>query len=396
MAMKKTAVLEPSRADDLLRSNARILHGDHSLSSRRFDSSVSPGVRHHHAEPADRKLTGPVVIGVRGPSRSGKTALCERLITALSSYGLRTGWVKRTHHLVDSPGKASDRVWKTGPAATALRASDRLQVTLPPGSTCPDDIIKSMPADLDVVLVETHERVDYPTILSDLLDAAAEEKVIGRWSLFSEDASVVATLPHVLSQLPADHALDRALRAAIQLHGGHGCAGLILGTRLAMTGAAALGIDVPDREKRLIVVSETERCAVDGIQAVTGCRPGKRTLRLLDYGKLAATFLDERSGRAVRVATRGDLRERVGATGTDRYAIQRAAYASWPAADLFTVKEVSFALSPYDRPGPPVERVICVTCAEEVADGRHIEAGSGPQCRPCWAAAFMESKGTGS
>ena len=29
--------------------------------------------------------------------------------------------------------------------------------------------------------------------------------------------------------------------------------------------------------------------------------PGKRTLRLLDYGKLAATFLDEHSGRAVRM-----------------------------------------------------------------------------------------------
>lgn len=315
------------------------------------------------------------------------------MVAALAARGLRTGWVKRTHHLVDTPGKASDRVWQAGPAATALRASDRLQLTLPAGSESPRDIIAALPADLDVVLVETHEPVDYPAILSTLLTPSADEEVLGRWSLFGEDEAVAAVLPAVLERLPANRELDHALRAATKLHGGHGCAGLILGTRVAIAGAAALGIAVPDREKRLIVVSETERCAVDGIQAVTGCRPGKRTLRMLDYGKLAATFLDEKSGRAIRVSVRGDLRERVGATGPDRYEVQRQAYARWPASELFTVAEVPFSLSEFDRPGPPKARVRCIGCDEEVSDGRHVETDEGPRCRPCWATAYLDAKG---
>lgn len=338
-------------------------------------------------------LVGPAVVAVRGPSHSGKTAMCERLSTALGQQGLRVAWLKRTHHIVDVPGKASDRIWSAGVAATALRAEDRLVVTLPPGGASAAEMLAAVPIDVDVVLLETHQPEDYPTILSNLLEPGDGETVIGRWDFFAEDASVERTLPSILQQLPSDRELDHALRSALRLHGGQGCAGLVLGTRLALAGASALGIPVPDTQKRLIVVSETDRCAVDGIQAVTGCRPGKRTLRLLDYGKLAATFLDEHTGRAIRVATRGDLRERVGTAVDDRHAVQRAAYASWPVEDLFTIADVPMALSQYDRPGPPRSRVICTTCREEVSDGRHTETEIGPQCRPCGTALLAGNKG---
>ncbi len=348
---------------------------------------------HHSHMAVERPLTGPVVFAVRGPSRSGKTAMCERLIPALTSKGLRVAWLKRTHHELALPGKSSDRVWVSGPAATVVRAPDRLVVTLPAGSGNPEGLLSQIPGDVDVVLLETHEPVAYPTFLSDQLEDEADELVLGRWTCFQEDAAVDAAVTGILSRLPADRELDRAMRASLRLHGGHGCAGLVLGTRLALAGAGALGIEVPDTKKRLIVVSETDRCAVDGIQAVTGCRPGKRTLRVLDYGKLAAIFLDEHTGRSVRVAARGDLRERVGATGEGRHAIQRAAYASWPADELFTVREASFSLSQYDRPGPPRARVLCVTCGEEVSDGRHITTELGPQCRPCRAGLETRNEG---
>lgn len=338
-------------------------------------------------------LVGPAVIAVRGPSHSGKTAMCERLSAALGQQGLRVAWLKRTHHIVDVPGKASDRIWTAGVAATALRAEDRLVVTLPPGGHTAAEMLAAIPVDVDVVLLETHEPEDHPTILSNLLEATDDEVVVGRWDLFEEDAAVDCTLPTILGRVPSDRNLDQALRAALRLHGGHGCAGLILGTRLALAGASALGVPVPDTRKRLIVVSETDRCAVDGLQAVTGCRPGKRTLRLLDYGKLAATFLDEHTGRAVRVATRGDLRERVGASGEGRHEVQRAAYASWPDEDLFTIAEVQLALSQYDRPGPPRSRVMCSTCREEVSDGRHIDTEMGPQCRPCGTTLLAGTRG---
>jgi len=331
-------------------------------------------------------IAGPVVVAVRGPSRSGKTALCERLTRALGADGLKVAWVKRTHHPVDLPEKSSARVWQAGTGATLLHADDRVLITVPPRGREVHELVAALPGDIDLVLLETHEPEAVPTVLSTRLAPAPGEQVLGTWEFMAEDAAAARLLPVIRSLLPANPALDRAFRAALKLHGGHGCAGLVLGTRLALAGASTLGIEVPDTRKRLLVVAETDRCAVDGIQAVTGCRPGKRTLRLVDYGKLAATFYDEWAGVAVRVAARGDLRERVGARGEGRHAIQRLAYATWPIADLFTIAEVPFTLDQNDRPGPPRSRVICTGCGEEVSDGRHRDTEDGPRCRPCLSA----------
>src|SRR6266850_8144970 len=99
--------------------------------------------------------------------------------------------------------------------------------------------------------------------------------------------------------------LDEYLRDAEQAHG-HLCAGQVLGVRMAMLGLEKLGIDDPrgNREdrKRLITFVEIDRCATDAIGVVTGCRLGKRALKFRDWGKMAATFVDVQSGRAVRVA----------------------------------------------------------------------------------------------
>src|SRR5215468_12093434 len=97
--------------------------------------------------------------------------------------------------------------------------------------------------------------------------------------------------------------LDDYLREAEIAHG-HLCAGQILGVRLAMLGLEKLGIDDPrgkDR-KRLITFVEIDRCATDAIGVVTGCRLGKRALKFRDWGKMAATFVDLESGRALRIA----------------------------------------------------------------------------------------------
>src|SRR6516225_12201292 len=99
--------------------------------------------------------------------------------------------------------------------------------------------------------------------------------------------------------------LDEYLRDAEQAHG-HLCAGQVLGVRMAMLGLQKLGIDDPrgkDR-KRLVTFVEIDRCATDAISLVTGCRLGKRALKFRDWGKMAATFVDVQSGRAVRVAAR--------------------------------------------------------------------------------------------
>src|SRR5438094_2753011 len=99
--------------------------------------------------------------------------------------------------------------------------------------------------------------------------------------------------------------LDEYLADAAQAHG-HLCAGQVLGVRLAMLGIRKLGIEDPrgkDR-KRLVTFVEIDRCATDAVAVVTGCRLGKRALKFRDWGKVAATFVDVSTGKAVRVAAR--------------------------------------------------------------------------------------------
>src|SRR5438105_14918901 len=105
--------------------------------------------------------------------------------------------------------------------------------------------------------------------------------------------------------------LDEYLREAEIAHG-HLCAGQVLGVRMAMLGLEKLGIDDPrgkDR-KRLVTFVEIDRCATDAIGVVTGCRLGKRALKFRDWGKMAATFVDLETGRAIRVAAKESSKAR--------------------------------------------------------------------------------------
>ena len=102
--------------------------------------------------------------------------------------------------------------------------------------------------------------------------------------------------------------LAEYLASAAQNHG-HMCPGQVLGVRMAMLGLARLGIDEPTKYgKRLLTFVEIDRCATDAVGLVTGCRLGKRSLKYFDYGKVAATFVDLQTNRAVRVAARDDSR----------------------------------------------------------------------------------------
>jgi formylmethanofuran dehydrogenase subunit E len=99
--------------------------------------------------------------------------------------------------------------------------------------------------------------------------------------------------------------LEEYLRDAEQAHG-HLCAGQVLGVRLAMLGLQKLGIEDPQGKdrKRLVTFVEIDRCATDAVAVVTGCRLGKRALKFRDWGKMAATFVDVNSGKAIRVAAK--------------------------------------------------------------------------------------------
>jgi formylmethanofuran dehydrogenase subunit E len=169
---------------------------------------------------------------------------------------------------------------------------------------------------------------------------------------------------------------------------GHLCPGQVLGVRMSMLGLRMIGIEDPkghDR-KHIIVFVEMDRCATDAVQSVTGCSLGHRTMKFMDYGKLAATFINLRTGKAVRVLAREDARE--GARVllpdiSDKYRAQLEAYKIMPDSELFDLMEVTVALRPEDMPGRPFRRVTCDACGEHVQDMRDIVRGGQTLCRPC-------------
>lgn len=327
----------------------------------------------------------PAVVAIRGASKAGKTSLCAQLIPPLEQAGVRTAWVKRTHHRLDLPEKASGRIWDAAPSAMLVRAPDRRQLTLPPGTDGADDLARSVADYADLVLLETHRPEPFPTILIGDAFPAEGEDVLARWDSSATAAELEALAARLRRLLPADLTAARAMRTARAFHGGHGCPGVVLGARLALEGGRALGIPLPDAEKRLLVVAETSRCAFDAFVAVTGCRPGRRTLRIDDQGKLAARFYDLAERRALRVAARPGLRAVASAAfpHAEPFEAQRTAYALLPAEELFLWQPWPFDLTEADPPGKPQRRVECRACGEEVTDGLHLEGEEGPVCRAC-------------
>jgi len=184
------------------------------------------------------------------------------------------------------------------------------------------------------------------------------------------------------------------LEKSTAIHG-HVCAGQVIGVRLAMLGLENIGIDQPrgrDRKKFYVLV-EIDRCATDAIQTVTGCSLGKRSLKWLDYGIMAATFVNLEDGRGVRITAREEARELADLYCPeieDKYRRQLEAYRVMPEEELFTVQRVRVAIVPEDMPGRPLRRVQCSCCGDWIQDGREVENGAGLICRPCANGRYYE------
>ncbi len=196
--------------------------------------------------------------------------------------------------------------------------------------------------------------------------------------------------------------LDSLLHEAEIAHG-HLCAGQVLGVRMAMLALNRLNIDDPrvrtlpdgslnpDR-KRLVTFVEIDRCATDAIAVVTGCRVGKRALKLRDFGKMAATFIDlnEKLGntddyRALRVVALETSKSRARELYPDleKNAQQMNAYRELPDDELFSTEWVRVPLPPSEFPGYKGERVACARCGEGVNFDRFIEQNGERLCLAC-------------
>jgi formylmethanofuran dehydrogenase subunit E len=181
--------------------------------------------------------------------------------------------------------------------------------------------------------------------------------------------------------------LDDLLGECERLHG-HLCPGQLLGVRMALLGCRLLGIEDPrgaDRKKLLVWV-EIDRCMTDAVSAVTGARLGRRSLKFIDLGKVAATFLNLETGKAVRVAALDEAREladRMHSEIPDRRERQMLAYRKAAAEEIFKIESVEVRYTDFDLPGRPRARVTCIRCSEGVNDGREIQTEAGPLCKAC-------------
>ena len=180
---------------------------------------------------------------------------------------------------------------------------------------------------------------------------------------------------------------DELLTMAETAHG-HLCAGQILGVRMALLGCQRLGIDEPrgrDR-KRLVTFVEIDRCATDAIGVVTGCRLGKRALKFRDWGKMAATFIDLPSDRAIRIAARESSKELARALHPEidnKNQQQMLAYRELSDADLFTEEWVRVTLPPKEFPGYKSDRLACARCGEGINYDRFVERDGQRLCQAC-------------
>lgn len=178
----------------------------------------------------------------------------------------------------------------------------------------------------------------------------------------------------------------QAILATSSARHSHLCPRQVLGARIGLAGAAALGLEIPRTDKRLLIFVETDGCFADGVEAATGCTMGHRTLRLEDYGKIAATFVDVQSEQAVRVAPQLDVRERAYAYAPDEkrhYFAQLQGYQIMPDAELLSIQAVHLATPVAEIVSRPVVRANCGLCGEEIINEREIMRGGQVLCRSC-------------
>ncbi len=185
------------------------------------------------------------------------------------------------------------------------------------------------------------------------------------------------------------------LNGAAQAHG-HLCPGQVVGVRMAMLGCELIGLDEPStlpQIKKLIVYVEMDRCATDAISFVTGAQLGRRSLKFIDNGIMAATFVNLDTGKAFRIVsteTARDLAADYAPDIKDRHQQQLEAYKIMELEDLFTVEEVRVDVPACDMPGPTRFKATCARCGIIVRDKKEVLKNNEILCRPCASGSYFK------
>lgn len=181
---------------------------------------------------------------------------------------------------------------------------------------------------------------------------------------------------------------ETLLKGSAKDHG-HLCPGQVVGVRMAMLGCRLIDLDDPksrDQIKKLLVYVEMDRCAADAVAYVTGVKLGRRSLKFMDYGIMAATFVNLETDKAFRVLSTEEARSLAQiyapeVAGKSRQQLE--AYKRMPESVLFRVQQVRVTMSKFDLPGPTRRKVSCHRCGQVVRDGCEIVEDGKILCKPC-------------
>jgi formylmethanofuran dehydrogenase subunit E len=191
---------------------------------------------------------------------------------------------------------------------------------------------------------------------------------------------------------------ESLLASSASAHG-HLCPGQVVGVRMAILGCRLIGLDEPTSKsqiKKLLVYVEIDRCAADAIAHVTGAKLGRRSLKFMDYGIMAASFMNLESGKAYRIISTEEARDLAPAYAPEipgKHPQQLEAYKRMPDSVLFRVEEVGIDLSESDLPGPTRSKVACSRCGQVVRDRREVMIEGLPLCAHCAGKGYvLESK----
>jgi formylmethanofuran dehydrogenase subunit E len=166
----------------------------------------------------------------------------------------------------------------------------------------------------------------------------------------------------------------------------HLCPRQVLGVRMGLAGLAAIGLDAPMPHKAALVILETDGCFADGVEVASGATVGHRTLRVADQGKVAAVFANVKTGSAIRLAPRLDVRMRAleYAPGIkDKYYAQLKGYQIMPEKELFTFQAVMLEPTLERLLSRPGLRAKCTHCGEEIINERQVRVEGKVLCRHC-------------
>ena len=192
---------------------------------------------------------------------------------------------------------------------------------------------------------------------------------------------------------------ETLLKGSAEAHG-HLCPGQVVGVRMAMEGCRLVGLNNP-RElpqiKKLVVYVEIDRCATDAIAFVTGVRLGRRSLKFVDNGIMASTFVNLETRKAFRIVSTEKARDLVKAyapVSANPREQQITAYKQMAFDHLFTIHEVYVDVGVEDMPGPTRFKAVCQECGQVVRDKREVMKNDQVLCKPCAFGTYFRNKVT--